>query len=401
MTASQKRAIIGTQEVKSMGFTVEDMRIVAAEKYKMELVAGRNGWANSISWLLMVEDTTITDSFVGKELVVTTGLGFKTEDKLIELIKILNDHHCAGLVINTGPYINRIPIDVMKIADKYDLPLLTVPWEVSMAEMIKDLTVRIFLQSQTDEQLSSAFIKAIEHPAARDEYREELSTSFDVDGRFQVAAFTTETLDSMDTMDRKRVGYRLQIYLENISHNAHFLYYDGLFLLIFNAVDDGPRDEIIDGFLVRVKNRMADRDVFVGLGSAVTDVENLEISYKRARYAAKYAMRYKEPIRRFDDLGLEKILYSVSDRLIPKEMGEDLLKPIIEYDEKHDSDLVKTLKLYLKNNGSIGKVSEEMFIHKNTILYRMGKIKELLSCDLEDGDERLKYYLATLIYINK
>ena len=42
-----------------MGFTVEDMLIIARDKYKMELVAGQNGWANSISWLLMVEDTTI------------------------------------------------------------------------------------------------------------------------------------------------------------------------------------------------------------------------------------------------------------------------------------------------------------------------------------------------------
>ena len=58
-----------------MGFTVEDMLIIARDKYKMELVAGRNGWANSISWLLMVEDTTIMENFKGKELAVTMGAG--------------------------------------------------------------------------------------------------------------------------------------------------------------------------------------------------------------------------------------------------------------------------------------------------------------------------------------
>lgn len=59
-----------------MGFTVEDMLIIARDKYKMELVAGQNGWANSISWLLMVEDTTIMENFKGKELAVTMGRAF-------------------------------------------------------------------------------------------------------------------------------------------------------------------------------------------------------------------------------------------------------------------------------------------------------------------------------------
>lgn len=59
-----------------MGFTVEDMLIIARDKYKMELVAGQNGWANSISWLLMVEDTTIMENFKGKELAVPWGRAF-------------------------------------------------------------------------------------------------------------------------------------------------------------------------------------------------------------------------------------------------------------------------------------------------------------------------------------
>lgn len=80
--------------------------------------------------------------------------------------------------------------------------------------MIKDLTVRVFLQTETDEQISSAFIKSIESPQRIEEYRERLSASFDVDGKFQVVLITTEGLDSMDTLDRKRIGYRLQIYMK-------------------------------------------------------------------------------------------------------------------------------------------------------------------------------------------
>ena len=51
----------------------------------------------------------------------------------------------------------------------------------------------------------------------------------------------------------------------------------------------------------------------------------------------------------------------------------------------------------MKNNGSVKAVADEMFIHKNTIVYRMSKIKELLQADLELGEERMAYYLACLI----
>lgn len=110
-----------------MGFTVEDMLIIARDKYKMELVAGQNGWANSISWLLMVEDTTIMENFKGKELAVTMGAGFRTEQDLLSLVEILDRHHAAGLVVNTGYYVKEIPASVRAYCNAHDLPLLQVP----------------------------------------------------------------------------------------------------------------------------------------------------------------------------------------------------------------------------------------------------------------------------------
>ena len=68
-----------------MGFTIEDMNLMAKDRYHMEFIAGKRGWSNSISWVLMMEDTAIIRNFAGKELAVTTGLGFDTEEKLLGL----------------------------------------------------------------------------------------------------------------------------------------------------------------------------------------------------------------------------------------------------------------------------------------------------------------------------
>ena len=86
-----------------MGYTIEDMLVSGKDRYKIELKAGRNGWSNSISWLFMVEDMTILQHFSGKELAVTTGLGFQTEEALMTLVKSLHerseDFLVDGLVI--------------------------------------------------------------------------------------------------------------------------------------------------------------------------------------------------------------------------------------------------------------------------------------------------------------
>lgn len=46
-----------------MGFTIEDMLTLSGDRYRMSLVAGSRGWANSISWVLMVEDLTVLRNF--------------------------------------------------------------------------------------------------------------------------------------------------------------------------------------------------------------------------------------------------------------------------------------------------------------------------------------------------
>ena len=110
-----------------MGFTIDDMNLLSKDRYQMEMVAGNKGWSNSISWILMLEDTAIIQNFAGKELAVTTGLGFQTEDKLKVLVEMLVKHHASGLIINTGEYIRQIPDSILQFCDENDFPLMTVP----------------------------------------------------------------------------------------------------------------------------------------------------------------------------------------------------------------------------------------------------------------------------------
>ena len=377
-----------------MSFTIEDMMLTSEKRYEMKFLAGKNGWANSISWVHLLEDTTIIQNFWGKEVAVTTGLGFPEKEDWMRLARKLNRYHASGLIINVGQYIREIPEELMAYCDENDLPLLTVPWEVRLSDMIKDFSIRVFVQDNTDEQIATALIAAIETPDNQTAYRRELWQYFDVDGSFQVLLLTCEGLDAMDMVERRKLSYRIQVYLEDITHNASFFYYNSDFVLVANAVPEEALYQLIEGAIKRGEKRMPERKLRVGIGSKCMDISRLSVSYRRAKAAVQMAMAQKRQVVKFDDGGLYRLLYMVEDTGVLQEIETECLAALEEYDRKYNAGYVETLQSYLKHNGSIQAVAEELYTHRNTVLYRLGNIRKVLGNELKTPEERLPYQMA-------
>ena len=380
-----------------MSFTIEDMILTAENRYEMKFLAGQNGWANSISWVHLLEDTTIIQNFWGKELAVTTGLGFPQKEDWMNLARLLNRYHASGLIINVGQYIYDVPEELIAYCNENDLPLLTVPWEVHLSDMIKDFSIHVFLQDSTDEQIVAALIAAIETPDNQKAYRKELLQYFDVDGSFQVLLLTCEGLDSMDTVERKKLSYRIQLYLEDITHNASFFYYNSDFVLVANAVSEEYLYRLVTGAIKRGKRRMPELELCVGIGSKCMDISQLSISYQRAKAAAHMALTHKKQVVKFDDCGLFRLLYMIEDKGILREMETECLAALEEHDRRYNADYVDTLQSYLKHDGSIQAVAAELYTHRNTVLYRIGNIRKILGNELKTPEERLPYQIAFYI----
>lgn len=380
-----------------MSFTIEDMMLTSEKRYEMKFLAGKNGWANSISWVHLLEDTTIIQNFWGKEVAVTTGLGFPEKEDWMRLARKLNRYHASGLIINVGQYIREIPEELMAYCDENDLPLLTVPWEVRLSDMIKDFSIRVFVQDNTDEQIATALIAAIETPDNQTAYRKELWQYFDVDGSFQVLLLTCEGLDAMDMVERRKLSYRIQVYLEDITHNASFFYYNSDFVLVANAVQEEALYQLIEGAIKRGEKRMPERKLRVGIGSKCMDISRLSVSYRRAKAAVQMAVTQKRQVVKFDDCGLYRLLYMVEDTGVLQEIETECLAALEEYDRKCNAGYVETLQSYLKHNGSIQAVAEELYTHRNTVLYRLGNIRKVLGNELKTPEERLPYQMAFYI----
>ena len=382
-----------------MGFTLADALNQSQEQYHLKLLAGQEGCSNAISWVHMIEDTTIIQQLWGKELVVTTGHGFQSEEELFMLIKYLIKYNSVGLIINIGKYIFEIPSAIIDYCNEQEFPLLTIPWEVHLADLIKDFCMRCLYSEKEDRELSKLFQEILTNNQIVEEARPQLMSAFDVDGNFQVVLISVEGSDNFNAIERRKIAFQIELCFEKIDSSYAFFWYDGYFVLIVNNLKADELKVIIDKMHKRAKKRIDDKRVYLGIGSQMKDLGQVYLSYKRAKAAILMAMQFELPIVFFEDMGVYQILFSIEDKQILIEMYHRLLQPLIDYDQKHHGELEKTLFYYLIYGESQITMAKNLYMHRNTINYRMNKIKKLLNCQLDTFEEKVPYMLS--YYIKK
>ena len=382
-----------------MGFTLADALNQSQEQYHLKLLAGQEGCSNAISWVHMIEDTTIIQQLWGKELVVTTGHGFQSEEELFMLIKYLIKYNSVGLIINIGKYIFEIPSAIIDYCNEQEFPLLTIPWEVHLADLIKDFCMRCLYSEKEDREISKFFQEILTNNQIIEEVRPQLMSAFDVDGDFQVVLIRVEGSDNFNAIERRKIAFQIELCFEKIDSSYAFFWYDGYFVLIVNNLKADELKVIIDKMHKRTKKRIDDKRIYLGIGSQMKDLRQVYLSYKRAKAAVLMAMQFKLPIVFFEDMGVYQILFSIEDKQILIEMYHRLLQPLIDYDQKHHGELEKTLFYYLIYGESQITMAKNLYMHRNTINYRMNKIKELLNCQLDTFEEKVPYMLS--YYIKK
>lgn len=142
-----------------------------------------------------------------------------------------------------------------------------------------------------------------------------------------------------------------------------------------------------------------DQKIHLGIGRVYTDYKSLYKSYQEAdRAIQKLVLSNKtEKILHFDDLGIYRFL---SNEAIQGELVQffiETLGPIVQYDHDKGAELLNTLKVYYACNCNLKRVSEEMFTHYNTIIYRMQRIKEIGNIDFNDPNTSLNVHIAMKI----
>ncbi len=131
-----------------------------------------------------------------------------------------------------------------------------------------------------------------------------------------------------------------------------------------------------------------------GIGRSHNGLLGAVESFEDARQALIFAQKKKEAAVSFYDLGIESLVHKIPDAL--KEDFIERLFPI--FNEQEHQQLLETLRAFLDQGQSIYKTSESLFIHKNTLQYRLLKIKKLTGYDPRTFQDAVLYWLAFNFY---
>lgn len=134
-----------------------------------------------------------------------------------------------------------------------------------------------------------------------------------------------------------------------------------------------------------------------GVGNLAEELSSWRTSFRQAGQALEMARRFEErrPLY-FPDLSVYRLLFQFEQYPELIAFQEEILGPLLAYEGGRE--LIQTLEAYFEHNGNLTQSAEALFIHRNTLIYRLERIAEIADLDLDKPETRLAVQLALHIY---
>lgn len=147
-----------------------------------------------------------------------------------------------------------------------------------------------------------------------------------------------------------------------------------------------------------IRSRLSSQ-VSIGVGRLYPEMDNFKASFQEAEQAVAMGTRLfgKGKTTYFTDLGLHRLLFSMHGDSNLEDFHRELLGKLVAYDTKNNSEMVKTLDAYFLAGNSPTEAAERLHLHRNTLLYRLQRIEDILGIDLHDPEICLALHLALRI----
>lgn len=171
--------------------------------------------------------------------------------------------------------------------------------------------------------------------------------------------------------------------------------FDGYAVVLVSTAAAGSLE--LPEILEQYAGFLTTREIKAGLSTGFQSLMQLKLYFMQATNAIIWSGRLgnDQAISRYDD-------YAVNHIVSQCESADDLMHPAIKklaaYDMEKDSCLTATLYIYLKNDRSTARTAQVMHVHRNTVNFRINKIKQMIPFDWEDP-ALVRYLLLSLIIL--
>lgn len=388
-----------------MSIVLKDLYEETRSRYGLTLIAGKKGLERTVSWLYIAESLAGPGYLSGGELIITTGvLCRESSGWLYDFVQGMIRENSCGLILNTGKYIQRghITPALLSLCDDCGFPLFTMPWETLLSDVTHDYYSRLLADSKRQEAIDHALLNLVHQreaiPAVLTELEEYGCPADHPYGLLYISYHvpTEGQFSRQHTTDR--ISLSTERLMREHSLQGHLCRTDTYcFVLLFQNELHRLTSfgKILADYL---QSHFPQAHTAIGIGSHAVTLANLPRSFFHARCSALIAAHSRRPLLSFEELGVYQLLLSVSDRGLLLDYMRRRLSTVQQYDARTGSNCTQVLRQYLLQDGSIQKIADTLYCHRNTINKKVRILREELDYPLEDAMARFELLLAFCIH---
>ena len=170
-------------------------------------------------------------------------------------------------------------------------------------------------------------------------------------------------------------------------------------LVIVRELEEIPELEETEAYankLIRLCEENHKVKLLVGVSSHVDKLKDLARAYKEARIAIEVGKVFdiERPFMAYENLGIGRLIYQLPTTLCDIFMQEVFKKGTLE---SLDRETLMTVQSFFENNLNVSETSRKLFVHRNTLVYRLEKIRKLTGLDLREFDHAVTFKVALMV----
>ena len=134
----------------------------------------------------------------------------------------------------------------------------------------------------------------------------------------------------------------------------------------------------------------------IGIGKVAMSLKDLAVSYKEAQSAIDVGKMFdtEKDIISYENLGIGRLIYQLPTTLCEMFLSEVFKNGSLE---ALDTETLNTIKMFFENNLNVSETSRNLFVHRNTLVYRLEKIKKITGLDLREFDHAITFKVALMV----
>ncbi|MEE0867153.1 MAG: helix-turn-helix domain-containing protein [Clostridia bacterium] len=170
-------------------------------------------------------------------------------------------------------------------------------------------------------------------------------------------------------------------------------------VVVVREIKESIKAKELEEIATQITNTVASEamvNVRVGIGTVAQNIRDIAKSYREARIALEVGKVFdgEKYIMNYDNLGIARLIYQLPTTLCELFLSEVFKKDSID---SLDSETLYTIQKFFENNLNVSETSRQLYVHRNTLVYRLDKVRKMTGLDLRIFDHAIVFKVALMV----